>query len=650
MRLLKSSVFAGVLAACAFSTAAEADPANTLGAPPPLTAFSKLPDIDKVALSPDGKRIALIKGLGAQRLLLDIDLEKNDFKALKVGDVKVRSLFWGDETHIILISSQSVYLRDFVGGKDEYYSGQILDLPRNKTFALFDHTEGFYPIVMGDYNRIKVKDAYRVTASNVKIQDEGLRSLYSFDLNTGRGRQMDEVPYHVQNWIVRPDGEIMARAEYDRDTKVWTLRYRQNGKWRAIYSEKQLLDAPSLVGRGRDDESVLVYINAGEKAGNYYEVFPDGRFSEPLDTKGSNVGTFYHPATRKLAGFINYTPDGPAYTFFAADLANLPRLIEKGMPDYTYRTLEDVSDDGKKIIVYGEGPGDPGSYYFIDYTTKSFKIVGQTRPEVPAEWVAEKRRITYKAADGLEINGYLTLPPGREAKNLPLIVLPHGGPEFYDDISYDWMSQAIASRGYAVLQPNFRGSSGYGEAFTEKGYGEWGRKMQTDLSDGVRYLAKEGTIDAKRVCIVGASYGGYAAMAGATLDPGVYRCASGIAPVTNLKKMIAYEEESVGYDKQARKVLYWKRFLGDESRWAEVSPDLKAANVTIPIQLIHGKDDTVVPIDQSYRMRDALKKAGKDVDLILLKEEDHWLSREATRVQTMDAVVSFIEKHNPPYQ
>lgn len=649
MRMLKNSVFAGVLAACAFSTAAEADPANTLGPPPPLTAFSKLPDIDKVALSPDGKRIALIKGYGAQRLLLDIDLEKDDFKALKVGDVKIRSLFWGDETRIILISSQSVYLRDFVGGKDEYYSGQILDLTRNKTFAMFDNMEGFYPIVMGDYNRIKIKDSYRVTASNVKIQGEGLRSLYNFDLNTGRGREMEVVPHHVQNWIVRPDGEIMARAEYDRDTRVWTLRYRQNGKYRAIYSEKQLLDAPSLVGRGRDDESVLVYINAGEKAGNYYEVFPDGRFSEPLDTKGSNVGTYYHPATGKLAGFINYTPDGLAYTFFAPDLASLPRLIEKAMPDYSYRRLVDVSDDGKKIIIYGEGPGDPGSYYFIDYTTKSFKVVGQTRPEVPAEWVAEKRKVTYKAADGLEINGYLTLPPGREAKNLPLIVLPHGGPESYDDISYDWMSQAIASRGYAVLQPNFRGSSGYGEAFTEKGYGEWGRKMQTDLSDGVRYLAKEGTIDPKRVCIVGASYGGYAAMAGATLDPGVYRCASGIAPVTNLKKMIAYEEESVGYDKKARKVLYWKRFLGDENRWAEVSPDLKAANVTIPIQLIHGKDDTVVPIDQSYRMRDALKKAGKDVDLILLKEEDHWLSREASRVQTMDAVVSFIEKHNPPY-
>jgi dipeptidyl aminopeptidase/acylaminoacyl peptidase len=650
MTIRKTIVLAGVATACAFSAVAEtASSVNTLGSPPPLTAFSKLPAIDEVALSPEGNRIALIRNAGGDRFLMDIDLGKNDFKAMRIGNVKVRSLFWGDGARIILISSQAAYLPEFVGGKDEYYSGQILDLPRSKVFTLFDQIGGFYPIVMGNFQRVKVKGEYRVTASNTKMEGEGLRSLYNFDLNTGRGRVMDEVSFHVQNWIVRGDGEIMARAEYDRDTKVWTLRSHQNGKWRSIYSEKQMLDAPSLVGRGRDDETVLVYINAGEKAGNYYEVSPDGRFSEPMDVKGNNVGTYYHPATGKLAGFVNYTPDGPAYTFFAPDLAALPRLIEKGMPDYNYRRLVDISDNGQQIIVYGEGPGDPGTYYYIDYTTKSFKVAGQTRPDVPSEWVAEKRKVTYKAFDGLEINGYLTLPPGREAKNLPLIVLPHGGPEAHDDISYDWMSQAIASRGYAVLQPNFRGSDGYGQSFIEKGYGEWGRKMQTDLSDGVRYLAKEGTIDPKRVCIVGASYGGYAAMAGAALDPGVYRCASGIAPVTNLKSFLRYEEESVGYDRKSTRVLYWRRFLGDESHWAEVSPDLKAANITVPIQLIHGKDDTVVPIDQSYRMRDALKKAGKEVDLILLKEEDHWLSREPSRVQTMDAVVAFIEKHNPPY-
>lgn len=646
MKLLKNTVFTGALMACAFSAAAETNP---LGAPPPLTAFGKLPDIEEVSLSPDGKRMALIKGYGADRLIMDLDIEKDDFKALRVGDVKVRSLFWGDETRIILISSQTVDLREFVGGKNEYYLGQILDIPNGKTFAMYRNIDGYYPIVMGDFYRIKVRDRYRVTASNVKMEGEGLRSLYSFDLNTGRGVKIDEDPRHIEDWIVRGDGEIIARSEYDRDDKVWTLRYRQDGKWRSIYSEKQLLDSPSLIGRGRDDESVLVYINAGEKAGNYYEVFPDGRFSEPLEAKGDNVSAFYHPATRKLAGFTNYTPDGPTYTFFAPDLAQLPRLIEKGMPTYTYRRLIDVSDDAKRIIVYGEGPGDPGSYYFIDYTNRTFKAVGETRPDVPSEWVAEKRKVTYKAADGLEINGYLTLPPGREAKNLPLIVLPHGGPQSYDDIGYDWMSQAIASRGYAVLQPNFRGSDGYGGAFIEKGYGEFGRKMQTDLSDGVRYLAKEGTIDAKRVCIVGASYGGYAAMAGAAIDTGVYRCASAIAPVTNLKTFVRYQESESGYDKKASRVLYWKRFLGDATGWDAVSPDLKAANVTIPVQLIHGRDDTVVPIDQSNRMRDALQKAGKSVEFVLLKGEDHWLSREPTHVQTIEAVVSFIEKHNPAY-
>ncbi|MFT3996234.1 MAG: prolyl oligopeptidase family serine peptidase [Asticcacaulis sp.] len=646
MNILRNVVFTAVLSVCAFSAAAETNP---LGAPPPLSAFGKRPDIEEVALSPDGKRLALIKGYGADRLVMDLDIEKDDFKALRVGDVKVRSLFWGDETRIILISSQTVDLRQFVGGKDEYYLGQILDIPNNKAFALYRNIDRFYTIVMGDFYRIKVKDRYRVTASNVKLEGEGLRSLYNFDLDTGRGQKMEEEPFHVRNWVVRGDGQIMARAEYDRDDKVWTLRYRQDGKWRSIYSEKQMLDAPSLIGRGRDDESVLVYINAGEKAGNYYEVFPDGRFSEPLEAKGDNVAPYFHPATRKLAGFTDYTPDGPVYTFFAPDLAQLPRLIEKGMPGYTYRRLVDASDDARKIIVYGEGPEDPGSYFFIDYTNKNFKAVGETRPEVPIEWIAQKRKVTYKAADGLEIQAFLTLPPGREAKNLPLVVVPHGGPQSYDDISYDWTSQALASRGYAVLQPNFRGSDGYGQAFVEKGYGEFGRKMQTDLSDGVRHLAAQGIIDPKRVCIAGASYGGYAALAGAAFDPGVYRCASATAPVTNLKAFIRFQETAVGYDKKATRVLYWKRFLGEPSGWDAVSPDVKAANITIPIQLIHGKDDTVVPIEQSYSMRDALKKAGNPAEVVILEGEDHWLSREPTRVQTLTAIVAFIEKHNPAY-
>jgi dipeptidyl aminopeptidase/acylaminoacyl peptidase len=231
------------------------------------------------------------------------------------------------------------------------------------------------------------------------------------------------------------------------------------------------------------------------------------------------------------------------------------------------------------------------------------------------------------------------------------VVLAHGGPQARDNSGFDWWAQGMASRGYAVLQANFRGSSGYGDDFVEAGYGEWGRKMQTDLSDGVRFLAAEGTIDPKRVCIVGASYGGYAAMAGPTLDPGVYRCAVAVSGVSDLRRMIAFEAGQGGRRNNSA-VRYWNRFMGadgpgDRSLDAR-SPAMQAATADAPILLLHGRDDTVVPIEQSQVMATALRRAGKPVEFIELNGEDHWLSREATRTRMLTETVRFLEANNPP--
>ncbi|EGF90920.1 prolyl oligopeptidase family protein [Asticcacaulis biprosthecium C19] len=226
------------------------------------------------------------------------------------------------------------------------------------------------------------------------------------------------------------------------------------------------------------------------------------------------------------------------------------------------------------------------------------------------------------------------------------MVLPHGGPESRDNIDFDWQTQCLASRGYAVLQPNFRGSSGYGEVFVEKGFGEWGRKLQTDLSDGVRWLAAQGTIDPKRVAILGASYGGYAALAGATLDPDIYRCAVSIAGVSDLKSMTGFElDNSAG--KQTRRVRYWKQFMGDAKTFDAVPPARQADKAYCPILLIHGTDDTIVPIDQSKRMEKALKAAGKPVEFITYKGQDHWETVGSHRIGMMTSALAFLEKHNP---
>jgi dipeptidyl aminopeptidase/acylaminoacyl peptidase len=259
--------------------------------------------------------------------------------------------------------------------------------------------------------------------------------------------------------------------------------------------------------------------------------------------------------------------------------------------------------------------------------------------------------IHYAAADGTSIPAFLTLPSGRPQKNLPLVVLPHGGPLARDAPGFDWWSQAIASRGYVVLQPEFRGSDGFGWKHAQAGFGEWGRKMQTDLSDGVRFLAAQGLIDPKRVCIVGGSYGGYAALAGPTLDRGVYRCSVSIAGISDPKSFLRWVDHRVS-GSDPLPLRFWNRFMGvkddDDPKLAEISPLVHAADADAPILLIHGTDDTVVPIAQSEDMEDALKAAGRPVSFVKLKSEDHWLSRSETREQMLAATVQFLEQYNPP--
>jgi dipeptidyl aminopeptidase/acylaminoacyl peptidase len=214
-------------------------------------------------------------------------------------------------------------------------------------------------------------------------------------------------------------------------------------------------------------------------------------------------------------------------------------------------------------------------------------------------------------------------------------------------LDFDWWPQALAAQGYAVLQPNFRGSI-LDSKFLQAGFGEWGRKMQSDLSDGVRYLARQGIIDPKRVCIVGASYGGYAALAGVSVESGVYRCAVSVAGISDLRLFRRWTiANEVGQSQR-----YWDRFMGtadqNDPALIAISPIEHVAAVTVPVLLIHGRDDTVVPFEQSDVMLSAMKRAGKSVTLVTMKHEDHWLSRSETRLQMLQATVDFLKANNPP--
>jgi dipeptidyl aminopeptidase/acylaminoacyl peptidase len=318
--------------------------------------------------------------------------------------------------------------------------------------------------------------------------------------------------------------------------------------------------------------------------------------------------------------------------------------VLRAFPDERIKLVSNT-DDYSKVLLQVFGEKDGYIYALYDWYTHQATVLGQVYNGLTAP--AQVKAISYSAADGLEIPGFLTLPRGLPEKDLPLIVMPHGGPAAADTADFDWWAQALAAQGYAVLQPNYRGSI-LSSRFLEAGFGEWGRKMQTDLSDGVRYLAKQGVIDPKRVCIVGASYGGYAALAGVTLDPGVYRCAVSVAGISDLKRFRKWTGETHTGIAQR----YWDRYIGisdqNDPAVLAVSPIEHISAVTVPVLLIHGKDDTVVPYEQSEVMLSALKRAGKSVEMVTMKNEDHWLSSSATRLQMLQASVAFLKTNNPP--
>lgn len=256
------------------------------------------------------------------------------------------------------------------------------------------------------------------------------------------------------------------------------------------------------------------------------------------------------------------------------------------------------------------------------------------------EMLAEKQRITYKARDGLEIEAYLTLPKNSKKKsNLPTIIFPHGGPISHDGSGFDYWTQFFQNKGYAVLQMNFRGSSGYGFDFMREGIKNWGKAMQTDIEDGTKWMIEQGYSDQDNICIVGASYGGYAALMGAALTPDLYKCVVSFAGVSDLPKLVKSKWAYTSYE------LAKEQFGTDYRDMKKRSPYFLAEKITAPVLLIHGEKDRVVNIDQSKKMRKSLKLKDKDVKFVKLKDGTHFLNIQNNRLTTFREMDTFLSKH-----
>jgi dienelactone hydrolase len=616
--------------------------------------YGKLPAVEDVAISPSGNRYAILsadKGVRAIRVIENGKI----IKAFGVDDAKIRYLYWATENLVMVTLTRTEKLsREFTTDKAEFARTLFIDLAGGPTRLLFEKQKDIAPATFGFYGIREIAGKRYGFFGGVPLAAEkyssnmtdyvfkgGAPGLYRVDFSDLSVKKMaaPRSDDETQDWIVNGQGEIAA-----------TLFMKSSGDWRIVNAEssviargKQLYGSIDVDALGRGSQSVI-YSEAGGENGDYqyFEIPLAGGERKPLFDGGSPESFYRNHMTAEIIGYK--LRDAEPY-FYDEAIGQRRKKIGKAFPKLNHQ-IKDYDDSFSRIVVSTSGTGDSGTWWQVDAVALKASPLGYERPNIYPDDVGPISTVSYKAADGLEMDGILTLPAGREAKNLPAIMLPHGGPHSHDEAAFDWWAQAFAAKGYAVFQPNFRGSTNRGANFVSAGYGEWGKKMQTDISDGLKHLATQGIVDSKRVCIVGASYGGYAALAGVTIQQGIYRCAVSVAGVSDLPMLVNSENEASGGNDMLRRGL--KRQIGSGKDIKEVSPRKFAAQADAPVLLIHGKDDTVVLLKQSEVMADALKDAGKPYELIVLKGEDHYLSLGDTRMQMLQATLGFVEKHNPP--
>lgn len=620
--------------------------------PLPIEEYGKLPDVEDVAISPSGDRIAVLMTIGGKRLIAGIEDKDTVIGRFGVDDLKVRYLEWVGEDRLMMVYSQTQDLGyGFTTDKAELYIASILPMGENvEAGTVFEKQRGLVSAIVGNYGVRKIDGSWYGFFGALKLKrdtrqsyvfDHGRPFLYRVNLEDFSVKKVANAARtgHDNDWAIDARGEVASTFEINDESGRWTLKGPSGDR---IAEGRNITGRIGLVGLGKDGSSAIL-AESGPESRRWFEVPLAGGEQKPFLAGVAFDRLYFDDATGQLVGYLEKGA-APKPVFFDEDKKKSARMVRKAFGKLQVRML-DWTQDLNKVLVRTSGNLDSGTIYRVDVGNLRADPVAYERTAIEPSYVGKISTFTYTASDGLEMDGILTLPPGKEPENLPLVMLPHGGPHSHDTPAFDWWAQAFASRGYAVFQPNFRGSTNRSGSFRRAGYGEWGRKMQTDKSDGLAALAETGMIDAERACIVGASYGGYAALAGVTIQQGVYRCAVAVAPVSDLKDMYQQDYRATGGDRTTKKALLEQ--LGPRERWDAVSPLRLAEQADAPIMLIHGKDDVVVPYSHSTKMADKLKDHKKPYEMVTLEGEDHWLSLSETRKQMLAEAVRFVEQHNP---
>lgn len=642
---LVPAMLAAALALASTSTAA----ANLI----PVEAFARHPELSMVRLSPDGEHIALRADLDngkshAVMIYAVSDMEHPFMLRMQPNELP-NNIVWVSNSRIIIekakqlgaldapLATGEIITTNIDGKRQDYLYGY--DAPHHSSRGATrngDKGSGFF-----DGRPEQANDHFYMRAYIWGTRNQS--SLYNVDAGRNTRHLIGDINIDGMEFLVAPDGT--AHFAFGRDDNWEQVVFRKtDDRWRPV---KATTASGSFIPAD--------YAPDGKRIYAWFS--PDGGPSMLVEQ--NEDGTDRHVLAKDDFGSVSDVqwtaiPSAP-FAFIPSTGLPVIRYIDPNLPiaklhmalrlkfPNEYVNFLNFSQDGAKLLFSVASDKDPGTYYLID--THTYKVI---KLFSPAPWInpsqmAERRAIRFTASDGTELEGFLTIPPGTHGQNLPMVLLPHGGPiGERDDWFFDNDAQFLASRGYLVLQVNYRGSSGRGANFQEAGYLKWGTRIQADLIDGVQWAIHQHMADPQRICVYGGSFGGYSAMMSVIRAPGLFKCAVGYAGIYDLQMM--YKKGDVQERKSGRS--YLRTVVGkDDADLDANSPDRLADKITVPVLLVHGEDDERAPFAQAKAMRAALEAAHKPYEWMSKPGEGHGFYDEKNRVDFYNALQAFLEKH-----
>lgn len=604
----------------------------------PLRDFFKNPEKVGYALSDDGKWLAYLapyqKRLNIYVRPTDADPSKDQQTAVRITEESARDIagfFWkGNDT--------LVYVKDFGGDENFHLVSVGRDGKGQKDLTPF-------PKVRAEIVDGLIDDPGALLVGLNKRNPE-VFDVYRVDVKTGELKLVGENPGNITAWHVDHKGRVRMATTTDGVNSSLLYRDGDQGPFKTVltttfrdsvvpqfftFDNAKVYAASNL----KRDKQAIVVLDVASGAAKEEKVL----FEHP-EVDVDSLGYWRH---RKVVSCAYYTTWKSEHKCFDPDTDALYKKLEQRLPGYQVH-IASTDKPENRLIVRTRSDRSRGSYWLYDRTTDKLGKLADVAPWLDESLLAEMKPISYKSRDGMTINAYLTLPKGGAQKGLPVVVNPHGGPWARDAWGFDPEVQFLASRGYAVLQMNFRGSTGYGRKFWESSFKQWGGTMQDDVSDGVKYLVAQGIADPKRVAIYGGSYGGYATLAGLTFSPELYACGVDYVGVSNL---FTFMKSIPPYWKPYLEMMY--EMVGHPEKEKDLltarSPVFHVDKIRAPLFIAQGKNDPRVNINESNQVVDALKKRGIEVPYLVKDNEGHGFHNEENRFDFYEAMEKFLAKH-----